>query len=229
VEQVHIGPELASQTVEQHGDDLQIARRLPLCLERPSLLCRLVVEGAAAHAVRMWNARYAALRADRPVSHGDVLADRLDGLVDGAAVRVAIHHHALARGAAQELIHRRVQGLAADIPERGIDGADRRHRDGTASPVRALVEVLPRVLDLPRIATDEQRDDVIDQVTRDRELTSVQRGVAESEDSVLGDQFQCDEVPSRRADDHARVDDLHEGPRSMRIVRLRTGAIVADC
>src|SRR5262245_43520116 len=67
----------------------------------------------------------------------------------------------------------------------------------------ALVEVLPGVLDAARVAADQQRDDVLLQVARDRQLATVQRRVADPVQPVLGDELQRDEVAARRADDDA--------------------------
>ena len=84
-----------------------------------------------------------------------------------------------------------------------------RHRHRPAPPVGALVEVLPGVLDAPRVAADEQRHDVIGQVAGDRELAAVQRRVAETVDAVLGHELQRDEVAAGTADDDLGVDDFH--------------------
>jgi hypothetical protein len=68
---------------------------------------------------------------------------------------------------------------------------------------------VPDVLDAARVAPDQQRDHVIGQVARDRQLAAVQRRVAQAVDAALGLDLQRDEVPPRRADDHLRRHDLH--------------------
>ena len=120
-----------------------------------------------------------------------------------------VDEHGFARRPAKKLIDRRAKRLALDVPQRCIDGADRRHRHGTPTPVRAGVEVLPRVFDAARVAADEQRHDVIAQVAGDGELAAIQRRVAQPVDAVLRYNLQGDEVSARAADNHFRVDDLH--------------------
>ena len=80
---------------------------------------------------------------------------------------------------------------------------------GPAPPVGALVEVLPGVLDPPRVAADQQGDDVLGEVARHRELAAVEGRVAEAVDAVFGDQLQRDEIAGRAADDDPAVDDAH--------------------
>ena len=197
VEQVDVEPDLAPKAVEQRWHEVQVALRAPHALERHPLLRRLVVEGAAADAVGVDHAGNRALRAHRLVAHGDVFLHRLHGVVFGRAVGVAVDHHRVARRAAEQLIDRRVQRLAANVPERRVHGADRGHRHRPAPPVRALVEVLPDVLDAPRVAADEQRHHVVGEVARHRELAAVERRIAEAVDAVFGLELERDEVPAR--------------------------------
>src|SRR5206468_11561022 len=92
----------------------------------------------------------------------------------------------------------------------------------------ALIEVLPRVLDSARVSPDEQRDDVLLEVARHRQLAAVQRRVAEAVEPVLGRQLERDEVAARAADDHLAVDDLHRRATAARRApgpgRARAGA-----
>jgi hypothetical protein len=92
----------------------------------------------------------------------------------------------------------------------GIDRADRRHRDRATPPVRAFVQVLPHVLDPSRVAIDEERNHVIAQVARHRELAAVQRRIAKTVHTVFGHELERDEVPSGTADDDFRVCDAHK-------------------
>ena len=123
---------------------------------------------------------------------------------------MAVDEHRVARSAAEQLIHGRIERLAENVPERRIDRGDRRHRDRAAAPVRAFVEVLPDVLDAARVAADEQRQHVIVQVTGDRELAAVERRVAQAVDAVFGDELQRDEIAAGTADDDLAVDDAHD-------------------
>jgi hypothetical protein len=107
---------------------------------------------------------------------------------------VAVDHHRITRRAAEQLVDRHVQRLAEQIPQRGIDRRNRRHRDRTAPPVRAFVEVLPDVFDPARVAANQERNDVVAQVTADRQLAAVQRGVAQAGQPVLGGELERDEL-----------------------------------
>ncbi len=79
-----------------------------------------------------------------------------------------------------------------------------------------LYRYLPRILDAPRVATDQQGNDVLCEIGGDRQLTPVQRGVAETVEAVLGFDFQRDEVAARGTDNDFRVDDLHCAPQDFR-------------
>jgi hypothetical protein len=50
---------------------------------------------------------------------------------------------------------------------------------------------------------------VIAEITRDRQLAAVERGVAKSVEPGFGLQPQGDEIPAGRTDDDLAVDDLH--------------------
>jgi hypothetical protein len=54
-------------------------------------------------------------------------------------------------------------------------------------------------------AADQQRDDVIGQIAGHREFTSMQRGVAQTIESVFGEEFKRDEIAPGRAANHFRV------------------------
>ena len=144
------------------------------------------------------------------IAHVEILADRVDRLGDVVAVRMAIDHDAGAALAAEELIERQAGGLRFDVPERCVDSSNRGHGHRAAPPVDALSEVVPRVLDLMRIAADQQWDDVIAKVGCDRQLSPVQRRVADTMDALVGHDLERDEVPARAGDDHFGVDDFHK-------------------
>src|SRR4029079_4982271 len=122
----------------------------------------------------------AALRAYRLVTLRDVLANFGAALVDVLAVRMAVHQHAFARAATEQLVTRLVRHLAEDVPQRDVDRRDRGHRHRAATPVRAAIEKLPGVLDATAIAADEVRHDVVLQVRSHREFAAIQRGIADT-------------------------------------------------
>jgi hypothetical protein len=109
------------------------------------------------------------------------------------------------------LIQRQVRLFGLDVPERGVDGRDRRHRHRAAPPIGAAVEVLPDVFDLRRVATDERGDDVVGEVARDGKLAAVERRVADAGEARIRLDLQRDEVAARTGDDDARGGDLGHG------------------
>src|SRR5262249_11528739 len=95
------------------------------------------------------------------------------------------------------------------VPKRCIDGRDRGHCHRTAAPVRALVEILPRVFDFAGVAADEKRNDMISKIAGDGELAAIQCGVTKTVETGFGGELKCNEIASRRADDDYGVGDLH--------------------
>jgi hypothetical protein len=155
------------------------------------------------------DARDPALGADCLVAERLVVSDGGDGVVERLAVGVSVDHHAFPRRAAQKLIDRHVQGLPGDVPERRIHRPDRGHRHRTTAPVRALVEVLPGVLDPARVAADEEGDDVLAEVRGDGQLAPVEGCVAKPGEPLVGLDLQRHEIAPRAAHDDPGVGDLH--------------------
>jgi hypothetical protein len=210
MQEVQVVAELTAQPVEHRGHEVEIALAAPDGFERAMLLRRFVRLRSLGDAVSVIQPRDAALRADRGVSEIGLPGDGMDGVVERLAVRVRVDHDAIPRRPAEQLVDRHVERLAANIPERHVHGGNRRHRHRAAAPVGALVEVLPCVLDAPRVAADEQRHDMLAQIAGDRELPSIQRPVAQTVDAVLGHQLERDEVASRTRDDDLTVDYAHD-------------------
>ena len=125
--------------------------------------------------------------------------------VDGLAVRVAIHHHALAARAAEELVSGQSGDLSLDVPQGHVHRRDRRHRHRSAAPVRTPVQVLPGVLDALGIAAEQAGHDVVLEVTCDRELPAVERRIADAGDALVGGHLQRDEIAARAGDDHLGI------------------------
>jgi hypothetical protein len=67
----------------------------------------------------------------------------------------------VAAWAAEQVVDRRLQGFAFDIPKRHVDGCDGRHGYGAATPICAAIEILPYVFRLKRIPADQARNDVV--------------------------------------------------------------------
>jgi hypothetical protein len=139
VQQLALEPVGVAQLLEQLGHEVEVLRRVPHGLGRQSGVGGLVEHVAATDAVGLVDAGDAALRADRVVAQVDVLADRVNRLLEVAAVGVAVDQHAVAAPAAKQLVQRQAGLLALDIPQRGVDRGDRAHRHRPAPPVRAAV------------------------------------------------------------------------------------------
>ena len=209
VEQEQVGAELAAQPIEDGRDEVEIALGAPHRFRRQAAFRRLVGRRPLGDPVGVIETGDAALRADRQVAERLMLRHRREGVVERLAVGVRVDQDAVARRAAEELIHRHVQRLALDVPQRHVHGRDRRHRHRTAPPVGAFVEVLPGIFDASRVAPDQQRRDVIGEVARHRQLAAVHRRIAQPVDAVLGGQLERDEVAARRTDYDSRIDDTH--------------------
>ncbi len=188
---------------------VEIAGRRPDILGGKRRIGGLVIELVGGDAVGRRQSRHPALRADRLVSHVDIARDLVQRLRDVVAVGVAIDHHAVTAAAAQQLVEGQVGGLGLQVPQRGVDGGDGRHRHRTATPVGATIEVLPGVLDPVGVAADQRRNHVLGQVGCHRELAAVERRVTETREPRIGFDLQRDEVASGTGDDDACGGDFH--------------------
>ena len=84
--------------------------------------------------------------------------DVVAGFFDVVAVRVAVDQDGIAAASAEQVVDRRVERLALDVPQRHVDRGDGGHGDGTAAPVRSAIEVLPDVFGLEGVAVDDARE-----------------------------------------------------------------------
>src|SRR5581483_10961701 len=146
---------------------------------------------------------------NRPVSSVQELCKRFHSLLKIRAAGMAIDHYGLARRPSQQLIKRNIETFGFDVPESSIYGSNGAHGDRPTPPVSALVEVMPRVFDLASVTPDQQRNNVIGQIARNREFPPVECRVAETRNSVFCSHFQRDEIPNGAAYDHFGVDNFH--------------------
>src|SRR5699024_97183 len=128
---------------------------------------------------------------------------------EGGAGGVGVGEQPGAGGAAEQLVQRLAGLLGGDVPQGHVDRGDGGHGDRSATPVGAAVEVLPGRLDLRLVATDEGGGDVVAQVGDDRELSAVQRAVAEADDPVGGSDLDGHEVPAGAGDGDVDAFDAH--------------------
>jgi hypothetical protein len=209
VQQVDVVAHSRAHGVEQLGRVAQVLGRVPIVLGRQAGLGGLVLHAAAAHAVDLLQARHAALRADRLVAHGLVAQHLVHRGLDVAAVGMAVDHHVLAAGAAQQLVQRHAGGLGLQVPQRGVHRGDGAHGHRPAPPVGAAVQVVPDVLDLVRVAPDQAGDDMVGEVAGHRQLAAVERRVAQAGEALVGLDLEGDEIAAWAADDDLGAGDLH--------------------
>ena len=87
----------------------------------------------------------------RGVAGCDALTRRCRASSSGRSPPIqAIHTHAVAHRAAQQIVHRHAQPLALDIPQRLVDADDRAGQDRPAAIEAAAIQRLPDILDLRR-------------------------------------------------------------------------------
>lgn len=231
---VHVVQQMEAEA-EAFPHGLQIARReAQVGLGVPRLLVGQLgrgglVHGALAHPVRPSDVGHGRLRAYGLVAQLQIALDVVQqgGHVGAAGVR--IHQHAVPGTAAEELVDREAGRLALDVPQRRVDRGDRRHGDGPAPPVGALVEVLPHVLDAGGVPADQQGGHVVAQIARDGQLTAVEGGVAESRHPVRGGHAERDEGTAGRGDeDLDTFDCAHSGSLPIAAPRSRSTCIQAS-
>src|SRR5882724_2457366 len=209
MQQVNFRSELLAKPFEQERREVQVQLGAPDIFRRSIFFRWLVIHFAAAHSVRAFQPGNAALRANRFVSKFEVVGDRFDGLLDVPPAGMSVNENAIAGSASQQLIDGRVQRLALDVPERRVNGGNRAHGDRATAPVRALIKVLPEVLNSPCIAPDEKWNDVVGEVTGNCEFPAVQRGIPQAVDPVFCRNLQRYEIPARTANNHFGIGDSH--------------------
>ena len=99
----------------------------------------------------------AALAADGLDADLTVLGDVLTDLREIPTIHMAIHRHALAALAAEQLVQGHVGHFAFDVPQGHVHTGDRIVLDGAIAPVAVLVHELPDVVDVRNITADQQR------------------------------------------------------------------------
>src|SRR5262249_15833015 len=102
-----------------------------------------------------------------------------------------------------------VEGFALDIPQRHVDRGNRRHGHRTFAPVGSAIEVLPDVLGLKGITTNEAWDHMFREVANYGEFATIDPAIAEAVDALVGVNLQGDKISSRRTDEDFGVFDLH--------------------
>src|SRR5580765_1950204 len=108
------------------------------------------------------------------------MAKGADSFLKIGTAGVTINQNRFTRCPAEQLIKRDVQALGFDVPKSRVYGSNRAHGDRPTPPVCALVEILPGILDLARIAANQDRNHVIGEIAGDGQLAAVESGVAKT-------------------------------------------------
>jgi hypothetical protein len=229
VQQRQFGAELVAYRLEHAGHVAEVGPGVPGLLDgqgspagrlvvvpghrgggRPSLAgLRAAGIRRRRHPVHGRESRDTGLHPDRSVSTFEVLPDGVEQLGKVGAGGVSVGEASLPASTAEELVQRQVGGLRLDVPQGGVDRGDGGHGHRSAAPVRPAVEVLPGVLDPVGVPSDQQRHQMVAQVGRHGELAPVQRGIAQSDEAVVGGQPERDEVPSGAGDEDLGRRDVH--------------------
>jgi hypothetical protein len=103
--------------------------------------------------------------------HGGLTPEIIRALAVAIVEAGDVGGHARTQRAAEQGVHGPIRRLAHEIPERDVDGADRRHelaallrqrRDAAHARVSQREQVLPDALDAERILADDQRPDALE-------------------------------------------------------------------
>jgi len=145
----------------------------PAILMRQSALRRLILArhfGNPIGGIQAWNA---ALHADRLEARLLLPRHVFEGAVDILAAGVGVDQHAVAALAAQQVIDRRIERLALDVPQCHVDGRNRRHLHRSAPPVAAAIKILPDVLGLKGIAANNAGKEMVGEATGDGQFAAI--------------------------------------------------------
>ena len=91
----------------------------------------------------------------------------VDCLRNVRAVRVRVDQASTAACTAKQVVNRRVQRLALDIPQSHVNCPDGGHGYRAAPPVSTAIEILPDVFDGRWVSANQAWDDVVLQVADD--------------------------------------------------------------
>src|SRR5439155_12365778 len=108
------------------------------------------------------------LRTNGAISHADVLSNFIAGFLNITSVSVTVDQSAGSALAAEQVVHRRTESLTFDIPERDIHSGNGGHGHGATTPIGATVQILPNILGLKGIASNNAGNHVILQIRSNR-------------------------------------------------------------
>ena len=209
VQQMGLIADGQAHRLEQLGRVAQVLATIPVVLGRHVAIGRLVHSAGGADPVDLVQAGHAALCPDGAVAFFLVAQHLVDGFGDVASSGVSVDHHAAAAAPAEQLVKGLASDLGLDVPQRGVHRCNGGHRDRAAPPVRALVEVVPDVLELLGVAPDQAVRHMVLQIAGHRQFAAIECGVADAGQALVGFDLEGHEVAARAADDDAGGRDFH--------------------
>ena len=102
------------------------------------------------------------VQADELVALAESAVSIVEKLRQRLAADVGIANRPIAAQPAKQLVDWQAQGLAANIPERDVDGRDGRRQDLSALEEAAPVQPLPDELNPRRVLTNQHRPKMLD-------------------------------------------------------------------
>ena len=133
----------------------------------------------------------------------------LDDIGRPVAADPAIDPHLLAHRPAQQRMHRLVQHLALDVPQRLVDAGQRAHVNGAAAIKAAAIQHRPMILDRRRVLADQIIGQLGD-TGRHGFGAALHHRLAPAGDAFIGLDLQ--EQPARRHHKGGELGDFHETP-----------------
>ena len=141
---------------------------------------------------------------------GRDLLGALDDRLGPVAADPAIDPHLLAHRPAQQRMHRLVQHLALDVPQRLVDARQRAHMNGAAAIKAAAIQHRPMILDRRRVFADQIVGQFGD-TGRHGFGAAFHHRLAPAGDARIG--LDLEEQPARRHHKGGELGDFHEIPR----------------
>ena len=195
--------------LEQLGRVTHVFLGRPYILFRKTAVCRLVIHLVARDPIGAGQSGYARLGTNGAISQILVARHFIDCFSNIGAVSVPIDHHTFAGAPPQQLIQWHIRQLRLDIPKRYVHCCDSGHGHRATSPLAAAVKILPDILDLLRVTSDQAGHHVISQIRNNRKLPPIERRVADAVYALIRQYFQGDKVSARTGDNHFCVNNFH--------------------
>ena len=177
--------QIRSKAISNRLEDARHVPQIFLCI--PNLLIRQLaifgdemfgISALAGRVTAFGHARNAALKPNGFVSLVHIMRDRIEQGIQSWSGRMRVKQCAVPALAAKQLVKRKAGNFPFDIPQSQINRTIGRHRDRASAEIGAAIEILPDILAVARVHSDEARDEIFFQILCRQRFTSVQRGIA---------------------------------------------------